>query len=409
MPNPKINLSASIDALLAEADAKARVEQQKKSNVKAGEVKPKIREVLPTKKIKNHVDVQPAVNPSTKKNAQFFQTPDSASKIVDAVKHGISSVKANDGTPHVKVAHTKPNQTQIAKKVTVDKVESPKSKNFFTPAKSANAIERASDAKMAPAPSTKDGKLKPTYAVAKQGGAVKVKGDSKGGPIPFKDNIKKPVNHKPNTVKYSKETNSSLNIVESNIVVKLNGRQKAAFDIVSGKVLEEMIKNYKEFGYDLVIEQEHKKAVWSENQVFMSLIKNAIDAKYNEVPTFYESTVREAYAMLQTIVAKDFNDLYESKDAFNNTLKMTLKNILENASKSYLKVLETYHCKARVTHLNKVGDIELVAEARNKDMALRIVRNKIFEQIGFNVDIKHIFIDAEKFTPNQIESWSPKF
>jgi len=57
---------------------------------------------------------------------------------------------------------------------------------------------------------------------------------------------------------------------------------------------------------------------------------------------------------------------------------------------------------------SKLSDIELLTEATDHQMALRLVRNKLMEQFGLAADIRHIFVDGTKYSPDQIEEWLPR-
>ena len=75
------------------------------------------------------------------------------------------------------------------------------------------------------------------------------------------------------------------------------------------------------------------------------------------------------------------------------------------AETKYHNSLDLKLCVARVVKNGKPYDLEVVSEATDDHMALRAVRNQIFEEYGLDTNIKHIFVDGRKYGTNQIKEW----
>ena len=85
----------------------------------------------------------------------------------------------------------------------------------------------------------------------------------------------------------------------------------------------------------------------------------------------------------------------------------SINQIEEIAETKYLKSLDVYECQARVKLEGEYYDIPAVTEATGDHMALRQIRNRMFEDYGFDTEIKHIFIDGRKYTTKKIEEYAP--
>ncbi len=195
--------------------------------------------------------------------------------------------------------------------------------------------------------------------------------------------------------------------VKSGVLVRVNESVKAKFDIVSTRVLRRMMENYKRFGYRVVVEHSRQAPKWKSDPTFMRLLHETVAAKQNQSDALYRQMGGRALSRLYQLCQTDYNNLYESRDAFLKTLRIAFGKILEHATFNYRKSLNLYIGKARVMAEGATNDVEILAEGQNHQMALRLIRNKLFEQFGLDTNIKFIFIDGTKYAPEQIREWIP--
>lgn len=203
---------------------------------------------------------------------------------------------------------------------------------------------------------------------------------------------------------YKKETHGAHNVVESGVTVTLNGKRKAAFEVVSHKVLNQMQENYARHGYEL--EFVRTDAAWKRDAKFIKALRESIHAKFNHAPNFAAQARKEAMHRFGQLCKGSFNDLYESRDEFVNTMGEAFKKIEAIAEDKYIDGLEFFDCGARIVVEGDTVDLEIVTQATDKHMACRQVRNSLQEEYGFSTEIKHIFVDGEKFAPTQIREYS---
>jgi hypothetical protein len=205
---------------------------------------------------------------------------------------------------------------------------------------------------------------------------------------------------------YKKETHGAHNVVESGVTVTLKGKRKATFEVVSHKVLNQMIENYAQHGYEL--ELVRTDAAWKKDAKFLKALRESIHAKYNHAPNFAKQARKVAMQRFGQLCKESYNSLYESRQEFVQTMGSAFKRIEAIAEDKYVDRLEFFDCGARLVVEGDQIDQELVTQATDKDMACRQVRNTLREEYGFGADIKHIFIDGEKFTPGKIREYISK-
>lgn len=203
---------------------------------------------------------------------------------------------------------------------------------------------------------------------------------------------------------YKKETHGAHNVVESGVAVTLKGKRKAAFEVVSHKVLNQMIENYAQHGYDL--ELVRTEAAWKTDAKFLKCLKEAIHARYNHAPNFAQQARKEAMQRFGQLCRESYSDMYESRQDFVQTMGAAFKKIEEIAEAKYVDSLEFFDCAARIFVEGDQVDLELVTQATDKNMACRQVRNSLQEEYGFGTEITHIFVDGQKFTPSQIREYT---
>ncbi len=206
------------------------------------------------------------------------------------------------------------------------------------------------------------------------------------------------------TADYKKETGGAINVVESGVAVTLNGKRKAAFEVVSHKVLNQMLENYARHGYEL--EFVRTNAAWKSDAKFIKTLRESIHARFNHAPNFAKQARKEAMQRFGQLCRESYNDMYESRQEFVQTMGSAFKKIEALAEDKYLDGLEFFDCGARIFSEGDQIDLEIVTQATDKNMACRQVRNSLQEEYGFGTDIKHIFVDGEKFTPAKIREYS---
>jgi hypothetical protein len=202
---------------------------------------------------------------------------------------------------------------------------------------------------------------------------------------------------------YKKETNGATNVVESGVAVTLKGKRKAAFEVVSHKVLNQMIENYAQHGYEL--ELVRTEAAWKTDAKFLKCLKESIHARFNHAPNFAQQARKDALNRFGQLCRESYNTMYESRQEFVQTMGNAFKKIEAIAEAKYVDGLEFFDCAARIFVEGDQVDLELVTQATDKNMACRQVRNSLQEEYGFGAEVKHIFVDGEKFTPAKIREY----
>jgi len=202
---------------------------------------------------------------------------------------------------------------------------------------------------------------------------------------------------------YKKETNGAQNVVESGVTVTLNGKRKAAFEVVSHTVLNKMIESYAQHGYEL--ELVRTDAAWKSDGAFLKLLKESIHARFNHAPNLAGQARKEAMQRFGQLCRESYNEMYESRQDFVQTMGAAFKRIEAIAEDKYIDGLEFFDCAARIVVEGDQVDLEIVTQATDKNMACRQVRNSLQEEYGFGADIKHIFVDGEKFAPTKIREY----
>jgi hypothetical protein len=202
---------------------------------------------------------------------------------------------------------------------------------------------------------------------------------------------------------YKKETHGALNVVESGVAVTLMGKRKATFEVVSHKVLNQMLENYAQHGYEL--EFVRTNATWKSDAKFLKSLKESIHARFNHAPNIATQARKSAMQRFGQLCRESYNDMYESRQEFVQTMGTAFKRIEAIAEDKYVDSLEFFDCAARIVTEGEQVDLELVTQATDKDMACRQIRNSLQEEYGFDTDVKHIFVDGEKFTSGKIREY----
>lgn len=205
---------------------------------------------------------------------------------------------------------------------------------------------------------------------------------------------------------YKKETHGATNVVESGVLVTLNGKKKAAFEVVSHNVLQKMAENYKKHGYTVEFSRQDNVA-WKKDRRFLDLMRESIHASHNHAPKIAEAYRKAAMQRFGKLCRNSYNPLYESRQAFANVMGTAFKKIETLAENKYLDRLEFFDCSARLRVDEDIVDLEVITQATDKMMAARQVRNKIQEEYGFGVDLVQIFIDGQKIPAKKIAEYRP--
>lgn len=207
-------------------------------------------------------------------------------------------------------------------------------------------------------------------------------------------------------VKAPKVKTDGNKVYESNIILNINGKPKATYNIISKKVLKTLVENYKNIGFTMSYNSTGKKEIWKESVDFKKFIMNAVDAKYNKLDNIYKSNIKEAYNILYSMYKNDFDSsLYESKNDFDTLIKIKLSDIIKEAINSYNNKLKIFYCNASLAGKKSV---EIVIEAIDADTAARLSQSTIIENYGFD-KIKSIVIDGEKYGIKDIPVWKEKY
>jgi len=205
--------------------------------------------------------------------------------------------------------------------------------------------------------------------------------------------------------KYKKETGGAHNVVESGIALQLRGKTKATFEIVDRGVLNRMVENYESFGYKVDVKRVQPS--WKTDRIFLRMVRESINAKYNFAPKTQANLRKAALNRFANIVKGSYNNLYESRQQYVSTIMAAYKKIESLAEGKYLDGLEIYQCTARIKVEEGVtGDLEIITEATDHQMALRQVRNQIAEEYGLDTKFAHIFVDGKKYKPSEIKGYS---
>jgi len=234
----------------------------------------------------------------------------------------------------------------------------------------------------------------------------KIVGAVKSKTSPKITQVKKPVSG--NKVKHPQtwQTNATgINVMES-VQFVINGKPKAKFGIINMDVAIKLAESYESYGYD--VEVHTTDAVWKKDRVLLKSIFESVDAKYNNAPNSARRARGQAMNRFFKISQRDYNNLYENKQMFTQTVKAAFNRIMEQADRKYREKLKIFEGPARVVVGTEVIDLDLITQALNTEMALRNFRNEIVEEYGFGTKIKHIFIDGKKYNPENINEWTSK-
>lgn len=348
-------------------------------------------------------------------------TADLAGKIVDRAPHMNFGKDSDRGEPKAASVKSgrKPNQTTNLKQVgnTIKRTEDdnphktmiPNGQDAYEIAhRMSRGMKSGSDTTptvKAPKPKQLDattvGKLKPAKATFDRG-------EKKVDQVNFRNGfVSEPSDAGSRKNSAKKDTGGAHNVVESGIEVRLGGKVKAIFDLVNHQVLNRMVESFAQHGYRLDIVRTGK-ASWKNDKEFLRTLWESIDAGFNRVPKQKEALRSSARNQFFRLAQGSFNSLYESRDEFIKTVDQAFRQVEQNALRKYTESLELMTCMARFEVDGDVADAEVITEANSHQMALRQVRNKMMEQYGMGMKLRHIFVDGTKYLPHQIKGWNGK-
>lgn len=194
------------------------------------------------------------------------------------------------------------------------------------------------------------------------------------------------------------------NVLES-VQIYINGKPKASFGIINKDVATKMVENYQSFGYNVELKKTNKSG-WKSDREFLSLVFEAMDARYNNAPETSNKLQKAAMNRFFHLSQIDYNNMYESRQQFTHTVKSAFDSIMERADIKYRQKLDVVEGLVRIELGEDVIDLDMITQARDINMALRNMRNEIIEEYGFKTKIKHVFIDGTKYGPQHIHEWN---
>jgi hypothetical protein len=209
----------------------------------------------------------------------------------------------------------------------------------------------------------------------------------------------------PSKPTWKTETHGSHNIVESGVNVTLNGKRKASFEVVSHSVLNKMSESYAKHGYE--VEFVRTDATWKSDKKFLKALRESVHARFNHAPSIAQQARKVAMQRFGYLCRGSYNTMYESRQEFVSTMGSAFTHIEKLAEDKYVNGLEFFDCMARIVVEDDVIDLEIMTHAADADMACRQIRNTVYEEYGFDTNMKHIFVDGKKYNPARIREYSP--
>lgn len=205
-----------------------------------------------------------------------------------------------------------------------------------------------------------------------------------------------------------KETGGAENVVESGVVVTLNGKTKAVYEVVNMKALKRMYEAYAKHGYSLDFHRADN-VKWKQDKQFMSLLRESVNATWNFAPKIAQAARKAAMRRFGQLVKESYSEIfYEDRQEFLNTVHTAFKRIEEIAESKYIDRLQPFEAIVRIKDGDQIVDLPVITEATDVNMAARQVRNKVFEEYGFGTPISMIKVDAQIFRPKKIVEYEVK-
>lgn len=413
----KLSVANIQNKLIYESEVKkAKFEQMKRNGTRlraVGALNDPSTKITQIKQVTIKNDGKPT---SEKDMNQLWHEADFAGTYVDKMSRGIFREDGDHGEPKTpKVTRMTPNQTSSMKKVTPNmtnkkKSESDEMKVVPRTAQMAGTYVDALPRGNIFSNDSKDTKIKtPTsknlHQTTRPGKERKPTADMNRHPTTKPKGPGEPSDSMP--MPSDAPPKRTVAQPKSGILVRVNESVKARFNIVSEAVLKKIVENFRQYGYKVSIEKSDEPPIWVTDKTFQTLMFETVAAKENQSMALYNRLSHATMNRLYQLCTHDYNNLYESRNGFLQTLKSAYKKIEESAVISYRKNNKLFVCNARIVNENKLSDLEILAEAVDHPTALRLVRNKIMENFGLSTEIRNIFVDGIKYQPNQIKEWIP--
>lgn len=363
--------------------------------------------------------------PSEKSLSKASEKPgipqaDFAYTYTDKQKNPTWSKSGDEGSPKVpSTKRDKPNQTTKLKQVgkTIKNTEADKEGGMGLPAgkdpsKTVDAMPRGSknlNASGDDVPVVKAPKAASLNSTTRpKGGERKASFDTKDRQKP--DQTKQPSGDLPTPSDAPKKVTFKTekqghNVRESAVAVIVNGKTKGRMEVVTEGIVKKLQEQYGKFGYK--VDVKPVRSAWMDDKAFLKLMREWVDAKFNFVPTIAEKARKEAFQRFYNTAKSSYNGLFESRQDFLKAVKAAFALVEKRIEKKYVGGLELFECTARVRKGKKVFDMTVLTEATGHEMAARQVRQQIIAEYGFDLKLRHVFVDGKKFAPEQIVEWAP--
>lgn len=223
------------------------------------------------------------------------------------------------------------------------------------------------------------------------------------GPSGFSNDPSDAMNRK---VPVQKQTGGAHNVVESGVAVKLKGKTKVTFEVVSRRLLKKMVESYKKVGYDVKLQRV--QPAWKTNKPLIRALRESVHARMNFAPSVAKQYRKIALGRFRNLVQGSYSRMYESRDDFNQVVWEAFRKVERVARRKYIEGLEPFEVIARIVEGEDEFDIEIMTEATDPHMAARQTVNKIAEAYGLDIAIRHIMVDGKKFNPRSVKPYTPR-
>lgn len=397
----KLNLNYAHNMLLMEDEVKkASFAKQPAPKQKSGTVKaPK--DITSGKMVADKVKDHKPTESGSKSN--MFNDADFASNITKKMDRGIESKSGSDTIVKPKVQQKTRISSVDQKPMKKPAAASENSKDVSSYMPDADMFDSWHSAPGTPDTiSAKDKIVTPKVATATaaNGRAARIGGTSTG----------KKISEKPSDTGFvpSDAGKPPAFQTETRVAIMMNGKKKLSFDLISGKVLNRLVREYRDHGMQVEIVRENRKISWLEDATLRNSIVNAVEAKFNRVPDQRKKFMQEGFRRFETLVQDQFHPAYRDKNEFRQTVTEAYRELVEKAERAYQKKMETYHAIVRYSLGGKVRDAEIITEAKTQQDALRSVKDAFMEKVGFTAKINHVMLDGVKYPVDAIENWKPK-
>lgn len=357
------------------------------------------------------ITVTPGKLPTSGKGKPSIPAGKDGKEVVDTMGRGIfnKTMKSENSPKKPAVSNmAKPNQSTKLKQVTAKTNEASEKLNFIKKADdAASIVDRQGRGIFKNTQGAATSPSKPSVAAGpsteKRPALTQKKADMNRNP---KHSVKDPVVKDTMKMPSDAPKKPTWGSVKGGVVVEVNGKKKAQFDIISETVLSRMVENYQSVGYEVTVRPLTETA-WKRDRALFNLIRESVDAKHNGVMESAKGFRKDAFKHFYSLVQGSMNGLYESQDEFLSVAREVFKVIESKVEAKYLSELEMFEGIVRVQTTEGLEDVEIMTEATSPEMAVRQVQKVIAEEYGLGATIKHIFIDGTKIDLKAVAPWAP--